>query len=1021
MYYYRPLKGPNIKEKIILHLSRYPHSKYVDTVVPRALTQEGISEAVGSSRNYISVALGRMEQRDKPFIFSEVRRVKKDKKRKVYFLTKYGMQQSKRIIDRYTNAGVRIILDEKEAITIPLSELGNYVSSKEPVIEGLIKMDNFGNIHIQSELQSSVINTLYEREEYLQKFEDLLGKVKTSGMRCVLISGGAGVGKSSLAIQFTKLAARVGFVTFESRCYANMNVPYFPVISMLKATSQILGAHKRILKELQSYKEPATSGEILDSKRKELWFKLAEDIARESSKKPLLIYLDDIQWADLSTISLIDYLCDILEDAPVIFMFTQLNISNSKNAQSFTHLNFINEKRERLLDLKLKPLSLTATKKLIFELVKAHISERYIKEIWEITGGNPLFIKEVAQKMILTKEKLPEEDEFNISIPSKIEALVLNKLINLSPKAITTIKIASVFGQIIPIDILEMVVGMELSDALTELVDVGLLTNYTSSSYSFAHPIIQRIIYSKVNHRKEIHKNIVKAAKSLHLQDNYDYFNLGVHYEKSGAFGDAVEYYLRLSKLAMQSYAYEDAILFVEKSLKLAKKSNMDYKGILEKLANLYILRGRYHDAISIYKELLSRFEGYAQASYYLKMAQVYREMGNFRDSLKYVQMGLEQEQNATMIRVNLLSEHIWLSLKMGCIDTGLKSLDELKKITANMHAETAIAIYYENEATIAHYTGEIERAMSSLEAAIRIRERHNDTMHLATLYTNLGILWAQKGDLDRAIEYFFKSRDIDTKLGNLRGLSQTYTDIGIAYHKRGTLKDAINFLKKAQEIYKKIGSKDSLAISHLNIGNVLIDMGEFETAIHEIEISNSMFEKMEDSWGLCHAERALGEAHIYTGDYPLALFWISRGIMVAKGSENKECLLESYIDLARLYIKIEEYEFASEIINKIERIHNKKGDYILGQVLLLKGELSYLKGMLPTAAESFKLALELLEKNKETVLAYIAKCILGLTLQELGVVKSGLRLLNESKDYFNKEKIQYWSKICNSKKPEPW
>ncbi len=1006
------MKSPSTKEKIILHLSRFPHSRYYGIPVPYEVTQEGIGEAVGTSRNYISVVLGRMERQDSDIIFSELRRVRGHKKRKVYFLTQRGFEVAESIISRYKEEKVRVILDEKEVISIPLSEISNYIEGNDPQITALLKMDGFGNIHLRGHLPEGDSGILVGRAEFLKRFKEILWKVKGErALRCVTIRGTTGIGKTTLAIKMVNHASREGFVALLGRCYANMDFPYFPILSMFRSSPDLLRGHKRILRELQRKESIAYDRDVMETKRNELWYKIAEEIRREARKRPLLFFIDDIQWADESTLALISHLCRSLEDSPIIFLFTLLDEGGDAKIQNLDGIRVMEE-------FELDPLDREETRELLSSILGEEVSEDVAGEMWEITDGNPLFIVEAARRM----EKDANTGEIsleNMPIPSRLEALVLSRLLNLKSEEAEVLRVASVMGQMVPKDLLSRIVKVRnLDTILNGLVDKGFLTGPVAGAYTFTHPMIQRILYAHTSNRAEIHRRITVVAEEIRSGGKKigESVNLGFHYERCGEIEKAVDYYIEGSECARKRYAYEDSIRMLERALELAEKGNMKKRKreILSKLAYLYMLRGMFEISVERYTELLKIVTGEEKAEIYLKIAQVQRQMGAFREEMMSIEMGLSLSPEISLTRLKLLSEKMWISLKSGDTEGAKRILDDMETIASMMKNDEASAVYMDNVATLHHYMGNVSGAMDALRKVIEIRERKGDIMGLSRLYTNMGILRAQSGNLRDAISYFLKSKEIDEKVGNLRGLSQTYMNVGVAYHKLGELQEALDYMSKARDTYRRIGSRDSLGIANINIGNVLMDMGQFERAEKSISAGVNLFGETGDMWGMCHGYRTMGDIKIYLKRYPEALCWIGKAINLAKETKNTGCLVESYLDLARIYAKTNEIHLAEAILDKLESEEIFEGDpYLQGEKLLVKGIIESRKGNHVEAAEAFGRAQEIFEKMGEVIPASISLCMAGREFIAMGNDKVGEGKKSMALEEFRMRGIEYWAEFC--------
>ncbi len=1017
--------GPTVKEKIIIHLSRFHPLKYEGGPVPYYVTQDGIAEAVSASRNYVAVVIGRMEKKGEGLVFSDTRHVRAQKKRKVYFLTSKGFEAAQEIIKKYRNRTVRVITGDRKVIHVPFRDISKYIGEKDSIARGILMMNEDGIISLYTK-GIKAIKTFVGRETYIKKFKEILKSSESINKKCIFISGSAGIGKTTLALKFGELAKSSGFAFLMGRCYANMDVPYFPLISLFQnRDSNVIYTSKIINIFRKDTHLPVENREIMNGQRNAMWYDVARILEKTAKKKPLMLFIDDVQWADDTTVAMLTFLCEYLRDIPVFFLFTYIRDGGiPPNIRSLLDQMAAHGS---VVSFNIEPFSIKETHKLLSALIKDNVSEDITRKVQEITQGNPLFISEIVSNLKLkgngSHPSVLEED--NISIPSRLEGLLLSKAMNLSASTIDILKIASVIGQSFPLDVLRYVAGIRREDllkAIAELVDTGFIVPTEQGSYAFSHPLIHLIIYRNVPDKINLHRTIANITQKMLKDDEniISIINLGFHYERCGEFEKSIKYYMAQANAAKRRFAYEDSIHLMKSALYICKTHNILFpiKNILKELANLCSLRGKYEEAIEKYKELLHLSKTVEEKQEtYLKIAQVYRQMGSFDLAMNYVDMGLEVSKDPSPLRVKLFSEKLWIRLKSGNMFDVEKMVSRMGEIALSIKDDESIAIYYENMATIYHYKGKIKDAIKYLDAEMKIKNKIGNYLDLSIIYTNMGILLAQNGNIKKAIKYFKKSKKIEEEIGNLRGGAQIYTNLGVAYHKLGFLKKSLKMFEEAKGTYQRIGSNDSLAIVYLNMGNVFKDMGQFIEAIEKINDSIKIFEKIGDKWGLCHAYRAMGEANMNDRKDIDALCWIRKAINIAKNTDNDRCLFESYIDLAKIYMNLGEEDLAREIVKRVEKMTTNTNDpYAFGEKDFLKGLVHFSMGEYNKSTEFFKLSQKNFSSVNEEIFAHTSLYYLGLSLMKIGDTKNGKEKIWEACKWFGDRDILYLEKLCNTK-----
>ncbi|GEM_PF-3675874 len=985
------------ESKIIIHLSQYPYEKYTDGAVPFALTQEGIANSIGKSRNYIAVVLGRMLNSEKKLVFSELRYVKGSKKRRVYFLTNYGMKKASELIEKIKNEKIRIILSDGSVVSVYGKDLNRYFKGKNALVQAILKMDESSTINMITD--DLMENTPFiGREQYLKKLRIVMEDAKKGRARCVFISGIPGIGKTALAIKAGELAKNKGFLVVMGKCYQNMDIPYYPLIKAMAQNREFSGVHSRFLRFAGSNEKDK---EYVEFRRKEVWHEIVQEFKKITSKKPVMIIVDDIQWAGESTLELIRYLCNHLQNEPLLLVATHRDdFKVEKTLEDF-------DKYSNFLKFHLEPMTVENTRALIINIYNRNLDENTLTTLEKITRGIPLFVKEVVNAM--KKEGIRE-----YSTPTNFESSIVQRISFLDSLSAEILKMSSVIGQRFSKDFLESLVGSEeIQDSLEKLVSEGYLKKQPGNIYEFVHPLVRSAIYKTVNNPRKIHckiANIAEEIKKEHPSIGY-IINIGHHYEMCGNYENAIKNYIEQANKYMEKYAYEDYINLLERAYSLSKAGTPQREEIAKKLAHIYVIRGEYDKGIEKYKALLEMRKNMGHI--YFKIAQAYRLRGDFEKALYNIENGLANAEN-TCEKAHLLGEKLWILLKKGMIKDAENILTHLEKIKEADPQDECLALYLENKATLYHYMGKYKEARIALESAIKIRESMDPEENLASMLTNLGILIAQSGDVKNAIPYFLKSGEIDRKYGNTKGLAQTYSNLGIAYTKLGLFDEALHYFQEAVNIYTRIESMDSLAVAYFSMGNVYAYMGNFKDAVEHFFKGKEIFESLGDMWGLCYACQAIGDSYIYAGKYPDGMYWLTYALEIARKTENMDCMVESYISMALAFSYEENHIVAKSMLNMARSLSEKLHDpRILPKIHFTEGLIELKKGDYKAAETLFEEALDGFKKIRDRIHISISGCLKNMAEMRMGI-KDISDEFNEYIKEIHRAGMKYWHRFCN-------
>jgi class 3 adenylate cyclase/tetratricopeptide (TPR) repeat protein len=308
-------------------------------------------------------------------------------------------------------------------------------------------------------LESPLVGRSLELAELLAAFEEA---VQESSCKAVTLLGDAGAGKSRLAHELATVVGERASV-LEGRCVPyGEGITYFPLSIMLKPLAGIEdgdtrdAARAKLLALLPGVAEAnlivaRLAGaigldDVLARPEEIAWAvrRLLESLARE---RPVLIFLDDLHWAELTFLRLIQHLVEFGGSAPILVVCS----SRPDLTEMFPFLTSPPATRAIVLE----SLPQTAAGALIANLLGDDVAPEIAARVAEAAEGNPLFIEETA-RMLLDEGLIalhgtrwePVGDIAQVVLPPSIEAVLAARLDRLAPGELQVLQRASVIGRI---------------------------------------------------------------------------------------------------------------------------------------------------------------------------------------------------------------------------------------------------------------------------------------------------------------------------------------------------------------------------------------------------------------------------------------------------------------------------------------------------------------------------------------------------------------------------------------------
>ncbi len=387
--------------------------------------------------------------------------------------------------------------------------------------------------------------------------------------RLVLISGEAGIGKTALAAATCMEAARQGLPSSIGRCYELTETPpYGPWIELFAAYDTI--------PDYQPLSSLFTPGTAVGS-QSALFVQVRDALRAAAATRPLILVLDDMQWADPGSLALLRLLARDLAAYPVLLIVTY-RIEELPISPAFRNLLPALVREAEPLRLLLRPLDTDA--------VGAWVRERYAAlpdadaarladYLHRHAEGNPFFIGELLHGLEedghLTNGAAGwiVRDLEDARVPPVLRQVIARRVAKLGEEAERLLAIAAVIGQDVPLS-LWMAVGQVEEPALLDAIEGAVAArlvdeSLTGSSIYFAHALIRKTLYTGmlVARRRALHRTI---AEALAATTHPDPDAVAYHFRHVGD-PRAVEWLIRAGERAVATHAPQTATTYFRDAL----------------------------------------------------------------------------------------------------------------------------------------------------------------------------------------------------------------------------------------------------------------------------------------------------------------------------------------------------------------------------------------------------------------------------------------------------------------------
>ena len=333
----------------------------------------------------------------------------------------------------------------------------------------------------------------------------------------VLIAGEAGIGKTRLASELAERARESGATVLSGRCIdlVGSGLPYLPLVEALRplrgspALADVGSSLRELSRLVPELSEPGTPVPP-DAGGPDSQLRLFEEtlgvLEHVGAEAPLVLVLEDLHWADGSTLDLVAFLAHAAREQRMLLVATYRSDEVEPESSLRRLVAELLRAREAAA-LALEPLGRDEVARLLVTIAEAPLPAERATEICERSEGNPFF----AEELVAAAERGEE------TLPRVLRDVLLQRLAGLDGETQSLLRVAAAAGRDVPYRLLAAVVPLseaQLVEALRRTVEHDVLVpDQPAGSFRFRHALLAEAIYTTVlpGEREELHARLARA------------------------------------------------------------------------------------------------------------------------------------------------------------------------------------------------------------------------------------------------------------------------------------------------------------------------------------------------------------------------------------------------------------------------------------------------------------------------------------------------------------------------------
>lgn len=589
-----------------------------------------------------------------------------------------------------------------------------------------------------------------------------------------------------------------------------------------------------------------------DLEQRQLFEQCYELLFKIAGQRPLLLLLDDLQWADSATINLLFHLGRRLAGSPTLIVGayrpSEVALGRSdfdiSDNQRHPLEAIINEFKRLYGEIELNLSQLEQDEGLAFveallDSQPNQLDAKFRRALFERTKGHPLFTIELLRS--LQEQEALVQDESGRwlapsslswgTLPARIEAVIAQRIGRLSDDLRQIVTVASVEGELFTAQVVAQVLDMEVRPLLHALsqelenrhrllrerdeIETG---GQFLTRYQFRHALFQQYLYNSLSagERRLLHHDIARALEALYSAEPESVVvQLAYHYRHAGERLKALDYARQAAERAETMFAFDEAIDYVNVALTLIRPGEQREMrlALLEKLADLHVLMGRHPQAVDIYQEAVGLRRSFPEEGP-MALVRLHRKIG------------------ATVIHMTWFADRQqYEELAHRHLQAGLELADGRPP-----HEETVrLLIALAEEAWLARVHPDWEMAEKYANTAIKMAEGLEALVEVSAALNSLEAVYGARGLFRERLELSLRRLELshDKRFKDTHEKARILVQTGRAMTIVGEFTDALPYLQQAESLSRQIHALDLLFYAYRNQAVCYYRMDQWDNVLY--------------------------------------------------------------------------------------------------------------------------------------------------------------------------------------------
>jgi tetratricopeptide (TPR) repeat protein/KaiC/GvpD/RAD55 family RecA-like ATPase len=748
---------------------------------------------------------------------------------------------------------------------------------------------------------------LVGREGELEELHRLLNLSLEGKGNTVFVSGEAGSGKTRLTHEFLNTAREKGVGVLAGWCLSDAATPYFPFVEAFNSyfanqeeeqiasfqrlgepqgfagSTQVVSLDRGITTWLAGPKPVERAGvpETLSPQvwKDQVFASVAKTLHVIASQQPIILFIEDIHWADSASLALLHYITRSVNNSErilVLATFRSEDLTADAEGRSHPLVETLRlMKREELFrEIKLSSLREDCVSFIAQSMLGGTLDSEIIDRLTKESRGNALFVVESLRMWSERGSLIQERNGLRLAmdelgVPTKFRDIILRRIASLKFGQRRVLDVASAIGEKFDPQLLGFVLGkdsLEVLETLDEVAQSTCMVCAEGDFYRFDHARSREILYQEISSplKKGYHAKIARGLESkIKTLEKVSLGSLAYHYAQAGNKEKAVEYALEAGEDALARFSNTEAT----NSFKYVLSATEEMSGYSDQrikalfgLGDALQFSGVSEEALKIFESLIDLADSGAVKLRALRRAFEV-SLWLRRNSVRMLELATAAERYSQCDKMEFARIRVAKAdaiSRRGDIEEALKESEEALSVFEEENSLSDIAqtlqlmtIYYARKDKTP-----VENAIALAVRSTALFKEVGDMRSLLGGISHLAIMFTSCGLFDKALEYYTTCIEIDEKRGNWGGVAVLCFWLGVLFETHGILQAQSGNLSEFIEDFKiavshnlkgaQAAEKTDAAVGRrLNYGNLIRQY----VALREMEKAENFFKKLEKTF----------------------------------------------------------------------------------------------------------------------------------------------------------------------------